>query len=155
MPNQNEILLINIFKKCKNHAKVTVCLLQDRIILISVMNITSIKFIQEKNHVRECFHSSGLRFTLKVELTKEQKVPEMKGETQYIYKLIFEKDDAASVELYTFQENAMKYLEILRNKICCLDYQIFYDLDKLVGKGSFASVFYLYIYIYLLIGLHS
>jgi len=46
----------------------------------------------------------------------------MKGETQYIYKLIFEKDDAASVELYTFQENAMKYLEILRNKICCLDY---------------------------------
>jgi hypothetical protein len=64
----------------------------------------------------------------------------MKGDSQYIYKLIFEKDDTASIEFYSFHEEAIKFLDNLRNKICCLDYQIFYELDKSIGKGSFATV---------------
>jgi hypothetical protein len=57
------------------------------------------------------------------------------------FKLIFEADDIEPLEFCSPNPATLKWLELLRMKICILDYQQFFELDKLVGQGSFASVF--------------
>lgn len=45
------------------------------------------------------------------------------------------------VEFYNFNFQTMYWFDTLRAELHMLDYQAYYEISKLIGKGTFASVY--------------
>ena len=67
----------------------------------------------------------------------------MKGDEFHtqIYRLTLERDDTDPVEFYNFNFQTMYWFDNLIYDLHMLDYQAYYEISKLIGKGTFASVY--------------
>ncbi|CAD8108281.1 unnamed protein product [Paramecium primaurelia] len=131
---QDNILFKTQFFKMSNHKQVTLLLCSDDFIYKISGNNTKV-YILKLNY--------EVRFSVKAEQTSKQIHKQMKGDEFHtqIYKFTLERDDCNSVEFYNFNFQTMYWFDYLRNKLHMLDYQTHYEINKLIGKGSFASVY--------------
>ncbi|CAD8205849.1 unnamed protein product [Paramecium octaurelia] len=130
-PAKEHIIFKTEFFKNTNHKSVLLLLCSDEhIYKINKQKIYKVSL-------------SSLRFSVKAEQANKQTQKQMKGDEFHtqIYKFTLERDDTDANEFYNFNFQTMYWFDNLRNKLNMLDYQVNYDISKLIGKGTFASVY--------------
>ncbi|CAD8090260.1 unnamed protein product [Paramecium sonneborni] len=130
-PAKEEIIFKTEFFKFTNHKSVQLLLCSDEhIYKINKQKVYKVSL-------------QSLRFSVKAEQTNKQTQKQMKGDEFHtqIYKFTLERDDTDANEFYNFNFQTMYWFDNLRNKLNMLDYWVNYDISKLIGKGTFASVY--------------